>query len=528
MVAPTRHVLAPAIPPTGRAPNPWLRDHPAGARQPARPFVRPKGNPWVRQPLAAAPKRLAPALHYKVRGRAPIATLDDAERSTLLEELDADVLANSTAASRASNLRTWTLFHVRWFGAARAPLPLVPLSLRAVAAQMKAAGYRSFPNYVVAAKAEHLKLHSWDDALERCKRQCIQSTQRGIGPCKQAVEIPVRELASLGLGDRQLVDDGPLSPGAWAILSSFHMTRGAESACALASSLTVDNARRTESWFLPVSKTDPTARGCLRTWGCVCGEGLAVAVAPLCPYHAALSHRALLVERFGLPDGSLPVDLPLFPTSRGEWCSKAGFTGTIRAIAVSLGVTTEDALGRNVIGEHAWRVSGSRYLASLDVPIPIIKLLARWGSDTVLRYVADAPLSALTRIYLDRVHLDGMAARSTRAAAVEALHDAVHITEAIDDQADLESPDTAAPGSPPLPFFQSRRTGKVHLVALPPFIDIEGATTTLCQWDIATDSGVQIPVVPVGAHRCARCGSPAVWAMAVSVASHLVIEDDQD
>ena len=311
----------------------------------------------MRQPLAAAPKRLAPALHYKVRGRAPTATLDDTERSSLLEELDADVLANSTAASRASNLRTWTLFHVRWFGAARAPLPLVPLSLRAVAAQMKAAGYRSFPNYVVAAKAEHLKLHSWDDALERCKRQCIQSTQRGIGPCKQAVEIPVRELASLGLGDRQLVDDGPLSPGAWAILSSFHMTRGAESACALASSLTVDNARRTESWFLPVSRTDPTARGCLRTWGCVCGEGSAVAVAPLCPYHAALSHRALLVERFGLPDGSLPVDLPLFPTSRGESrrASLERFGLSLLAWALPLKMLWGAMLSVNTLGEYRGR-----------------------------------------------------------------------------------------------------------------------------------------------------------------------------
>ena len=139
IAAPTRQVLAPAIPPTGRVPNPWLRVQPAGMRQPARPSVRPQGDPWVRQPTAAAPKRLAPPLHYKVRGSAPTTTLDDAERSLLLEELDADVLANSTAASRASNLRTWTLFHVRWFGATLAPLPLVPLSMRAVAAQMKAA-----------------------------------------------------------------------------------------------------------------------------------------------------------------------------------------------------------------------------------------------------------------------------------------------------------------------------------------------------------------------------------------------------
>ena len=258
------------------------------------------------QHAAAAPKRLAPALHYKVRGRAPTTALDEPERVRLLAELAGDVLANSTAASRAANLRTWTMFHVRWFGSALAPMPLIVASICAVAAQMKAAGYRSFPNYMVAAKAEHLKSHPWNDLLERCKRQCLASTQRGIGPSKQALEIPVKDLASLQLGDAPLVAEGPIGPGNWAVLSAFHMTRGAESACALAASITVDEARHTESWHLPVSKTDPTACGCLRTWGCVCGSAASVEAAPLCPFHAASSQLTLLRAKFGSARGDLP------------------------------------------------------------------------------------------------------------------------------------------------------------------------------------------------------------------------------
>ena len=240
--------------------------------------------PWGNRAPAAAPKRLAPVLQYTVRGKAPQAALTAAEREGDLGRLDEDVLARSTTASRVANFRTWTLFHLRWFGMSKPTLPLEVISIRAVAAQMKAARYRSFPNYVGAAKAEHLKGFEWCDALERCRRQCCASTQRGIGPSRQAIELPIRALATLQLSSEPLVDNGPIGPASWAELSAFHMTRGAETACALASSLTIDAEALTESWLLPVFKTDPTARGCLRTWGCVCLDSDASGALTLCPF----------------------------------------------------------------------------------------------------------------------------------------------------------------------------------------------------------------------------------------------------
>ena len=50
-----------------------------------------------------------------------------------------------------------------------------------------------------------------------------------------------------------------------------------------------------------------------------------------------------------------------------------------------------------------WRISGARHLAALDIPTAVIMRLARWGSTVVLRYIADAPLSSLTRVYINRV-----------------------------------------------------------------------------------------------------------------------------
>ena len=55
--------------------------------------------------------------------------------------------------------------------------------------------------------------------------------------------------------------------------------------------------------------------------------------------------------------------------------------------------------GRDAFTGHVWRISGSRLLARLGIQIALIMLLARWGSATIMRYVKDAPLKALTADY---------------------------------------------------------------------------------------------------------------------------------
>ena len=45
------------------------------------------------------------------------------------------------------------------------------------------------------------------------------------------------------------------------------------------------------------------------------------------------------------------------------------------------------------------RVSGAIHLADVGVEIRAIMLLARWGSEVVMRYVRDAPLRNLTGKY---------------------------------------------------------------------------------------------------------------------------------
>ena len=475
--------------------------------------------------------RVVQTTNYTVRGVLPSANLTDANRIDLLQALEGDTVAQSTAASRASAVRTWSLLHLRWFGPTTPVLPITCDSMRAVAAQMKCGGYRTFPNYVTAMKAVHKKGFTWDGGLDDCRHDCEASTQRGIGPSRQSLELPVSELSSLELPCEPLVPDGPVCPLYWATLSAFHVLRGAESACALASSLQICASTVTETWSLPVSKTDPQAVGCRRSWGCVCSgtppRSLPSSSSRPCPYHAAVGLKAYLVEHFGDEDGLLPVGLPLFPNCSGGWCARAGFLGTIAVLAERLKVTTVDDLGRSTIGEHVWRISGSRHLAALDVPIPIIKLLARWGSDTVMRYIADAPLSALTRVYLDRVRASDDALRGLLVAGLPAAGIPAAARRPADNQC-LPIAELPRPAPADLKPFVVSATGKAHLVSLPPLLAALGTTKCPCGWNFISSEHRLLSTLPLDARKCLMCAPRSVWSDAEALAGVLSVVSDSD
>jgi hypothetical protein len=449
----------------------------------------------------------------------------------MLSSLQADTSAKSTAASRASCVRTWALMHRLWFGDSSPTLPLTCDSIRAVAAQMKSAGYRSFVNYLDTMRALHVEEYDWTPAMVLCRKRCLASTQRGIGPARQSMELPLQGIRDLDLGAEPLVPDGPCCPMHWAILCCFHVLRGAESACALASSLQLDRIACTERFMLPVSKTDPQAIGCSRTWGCVCTSASRGALTA-CPFHSAAALLDHHQNRFSTTGASLPADLPLFPGRDGGWCSRDGFLGTIAELARRLSACTTDSLGRNIVGEHTWRVTGSRHLASLDVPLPIIRLLARWGGETIMRYVQDAPLSSLTRLYLDRVAAaDGAvrgiaaAAQATASSAPPAISPVLTPAESasaftVDPLLDADVPEPLA--SPP--FF--RRAGprtKVHMVSLPPRLGVKGDQLPCGRQ--YTESGVFSSAVPINLPLCDKCGSLRLWATAMAIASSIIPAD---
>jgi hypothetical protein len=130
-----------------------------------------------------------------------------------------------------------------------------------------------------------------------------------------------------------------------------------------------------------------------------------------------VKHLDLLRTRFG----HLELDMPLFPTARGGVPSKAKVVESLEYVMKLMGLRLVGDAGNRLYGGHSCRVAGARYLASIGVDLLTIQLLGRWGSEVVLRYVADVPLGALTRRVLekfDTLDLHKIAARIAHAPAV--------------------------------------------------------------------------------------------------------------
>ena len=70
---------------------------------------------------------------------------------------------------------------------------------------------------------------------------------------------------------------------------------------------------------LPVSKKDPRATGCTRSWQRLRKEG--GLVRSDCPFHAVVHQLGRLGETFGSP---LPAEWPLSPTAKGAGRGKGG------------------------------------------------------------------------------------------------------------------------------------------------------------------------------------------------------------
>ena len=88
-------------------------------------------------------------------------------------------------------------------------------------------------------------------------------------------------------------------------VGSFHIFREIELSFVIASSVDINWETREDTFSLPVSKTDPRAVGCTRTWGCVCdGQHSSP-----CAFLAMIDQLEFLENKFL---GVAFVDLPLF------------------------------------------------------------------------------------------------------------------------------------------------------------------------------------------------------------------------
>ena len=172
-------------------------------------------------------RRDAPRIAYSIRAQHNSGAITEGDKSQLLAELDNDVVAASSKNSLQSLERTWTSLHRSWFGPHSDPLPLTSEGIRAVSAQMKMSGYRSFQNYLSRMKHLHVSRgFAWTQTLDLISKECTRSVARGIGPAKQSAAYPVPQIAALNLDEgAPLIPDGPVGPVALATLAAFFLLR---------------------------------------------------------------------------------------------------------------------------------------------------------------------------------------------------------------------------------------------------------------------------------------------------------------
>ena len=92
---------------------------------------------------------------------------------------------------------------------------------------------------------------------------------------------------------------------------------------------------------------------------------------------------------------SCDARLPLFLDPAGAVVTKAGVVATFEELARRVGQPITSPSGARLLGGHSARVTGAQLLAVHGVDVNRIRILARHSGDTILRYVAEAPLASL-------------------------------------------------------------------------------------------------------------------------------------
>lgn len=361
-----------------------------------KPGVSPPGlTPWGNK------RSDAPALNYTLRGdkKRGLQIASDPELLGAAMAKYQDEIRSSGDTSDAY-VKTWQDFHeaVCWtkLGVAEpySVLPLTPLKISVVGAILKASGYRATKNYLASIKRAHrLAGFAWDDQLDLAATSFTASTLRGLGPGRQSCPLPFEKLTSLPIDDLVQNPRFPVAPSFCIVLFTFYLLRELECATAEFVDMNLDREQRKARFTLSVSKSDPRALGCDRTWGCVCPDP-DVPASRACPYHAAEALVDFLISRFGhrvREDG-----FPLFPDAAGKQVSADSMLDFIVELAVLCGEPLKSKSGQNRFGKHSWRATGAVFLGACGIEVWKITMLGRWHCSIVISYTRTAPLATVT------------------------------------------------------------------------------------------------------------------------------------
>ena len=520
-----RRLAPPSIPPAAQ-------HAPACVMTPAAPYSSTTASPG--HPAGPPARSDAPVMHPTRRGSKAkaAAAIRSSDPEALVQELVEDRYAASGVASVASLVRGWERFHLLAHRHLDDPPPVYPItadSLIRVGSIFKKGGYRSFANYLSAAKTRHVEgppPEEWTQLLDHTGRWVSKSVSRGIGPARQSCSFHFPRLCKLGRQAAPLVVGGPMQPMHLALLSSLFLLREVESGTAVASSWSFDHADLELTWNLPGSKTDPMALGTSRTWGCLCDLPEFA-----CPYHLAVEHFGWLQRHPLYRTGAM---FPLFPTECGNHAPKAKVVETFELLGTLLGQPLTSPDGLRLFGGHTARVTGAQTFAAAGLEVNKIRILARHSGDTILRYVSDVPLrtlradlgigasssSSFSQMMGPGAKAAGVTQLRTRIAALEAKVDSLETSVQSQSQ-DLVGLAAGYIQQTPRVFIQNLSSAAVHIVA--------GEGRTACGWKFAksrtdTRTLASLSGVP-GIMLCEAC-LPSERAVACALGPAVLSDDE--
>lgn len=297
-----------------------------------------------------------------------------------LKELVDDMYAVSSRAPREALLRTWCKFHQQWFGHGIPVLPVTEEKLLKISSLFKKGGYKSVKNYLSRIKEHHITSgFEWNDRLDLMSKKCARSVLRGLGGARRSEAFDLETvLEGIKLSVEPLVRDGPINPAALIATATMFMLREIEASSLETSDIIFED--QSVSLRLPVSKVDWQAKGCSRTWHCLCDRNLP------CVMHILEEHVKLIRDKFK------GAEAALFPNAGGHVCSKQSVVDTIRQAIDVTGGSSKDGAGNWRVSGHTFRISGARMLCRWGLDPITIQLIGRWGSAAVLTYLSEAPL----------------------------------------------------------------------------------------------------------------------------------------
>ncbi len=129
------------------------------------------------------------------------------------------------------------------------------------------------------------------------------------------------------------------------------------------------------------------------------------------------------------------------------------------------------------------RVTGARTMAAFGIEVYMIQLMARWSSDVVFRYVADAPLSRMTAAYRT-----GYTAQASAGAG-----------QACTVQRECEQPlptDVGDGSEHPSPWFLNLDSGVVHRPIVCSLAVQPQSWRTACGWTFGLANTMDVGELP--------------------------------